>query len=56
MEQGKIDLTGGFSMVKVILSDALSTAAYHPDFQRKLAQKKAKARKKLRDGTKPDAP
>lgn len=50
MDESKIDRYGGFSIVKIILSDALPAAAFHPDFPDYDPSKHSSQAKEEKDG------
>lgn len=52
MDESKIEPYGGFSLVKIILSDALSAAAFHPDFPDYDPNKHSSQTKEEKDGEK----
>lgn len=41
MDGANVEMSGGFSMVKIVLSDALPAEAFHPDFEQYLRDKRA---------------
>lgn len=52
LDESKIERYGGFSLVKIILSDALSAAAFHPDFPDYDPDQHSSQTKERKDGEK----